>query len=474
MLIGRQKELELIRSLVESKNASLIVIKGRRRIGKTKLAREAARGLRLLEIVGIAPDKTVTAKVQKIEFLKQFIEVTNAKIKTSELDKLTDWSDIFRFVSKNLKHEPQVIFLDEISWLASKDNTFIPKFKNWWDKDLSNRRDLTVIFSGSVSTWINKNIINNTALFGRLNLILNLSELTITESAEMIRKLGCKFSDYETFAILSIMGGIPWYIEQLNKNQSALENINRMCFSPDGILLGEFERIFYDIFSKKSQIYFDIIELLANGERELVIIREDLQYSSGGALTKHLQNLCESGFVARHNNWDISTGKLSNRVVYRLKDNYIRFFIKVIRSEKSKFQLHEKNFSTPGFQSALGLGLENLIINNIELVHQKLNLKPEEILNQGPLSKRLEKKGARFQIDFIIQTRTKSVYICEIKFSSSRIGSEIVDEVEEKAKKLKVPHGFAIIPVLITNAEVTSGVVNSNYFGKLVHIGELL
>lgn len=68
----------------------------------------------------------------------------------------TDWMDAFSHLTKQLTNEPTVILLDEISWMGSKDTTFISKLKNWWDLELQRFPSLVVIFCGSVSTWIEK------------------------------------------------------------------------------------------------------------------------------------------------------------------------------------------------------------------------------------------------------------------------------------------------------------------------------
>ena len=101
-------------------------------------------------------------------------------------------------------------------------------------------------------------------------------------------------------------------------------------------------------------------------------------------------------------------------------------------------------------------------------------MKDEEILNQGPIRKKGDKNSPGYQIDFLIQTRTKSIYVCEVKLSSSSIGSEVTIEIKDKIKKLNAPRGFAVIPVLITNAEVTKGLVESNYFGRIVTVNKFL
>ena len=115
-----------------------------------------------------------------------------------------------------------IVLFDEISWIGSKDPTFVPKLKAWWDKQTMH---ILLMFCGSVSSWIKENILKITAFFGRINLTISLEPLSILESAEFLRRMGMKVSSYDMYKLLSIVGGVPWYLEQFNSHITADENI---------------------------------------------------------------------------------------------------------------------------------------------------------------------------------------------------------------------------------------------------------
>ncbi|MFM8453822.1 MAG: AAA family ATPase [Gammaproteobacteria bacterium] len=154
--------------------------------------------------------------------------------------------------------KPQdIVLFDEISWMGSKDPTFIPKLKAWWDQQIKTG-PLLLVFSGSVSTWIEENILNSTAFFGRINLTLNLDPLSIPQSAEFLKQLGMKLSDYDRYKLLSMVGGVPWYLEQFNPEITADENIKQLAFEKNGLL-----------FNGKGSTYKKILESLKDGSRTL-------------------------------------------------------------------------------------------------------------------------------------------------------------------------------------------------------------
>ncbi|MBA2367411.1 MAG: hypothetical protein H0V82_00120 [Candidatus Protochlamydia sp.] len=123
----------------------------------------------------------------------------------------------------------------------------------------------------------------------------------------------------------SVTGGVPWYLEQINSSLPVVENIRRLCFEPDWILVDEFKYIFNDLFGKRLPICKKIIESLKGGSKEYEEIASSLNYQSGGALSEYLEDLIVSGFLEREHSWHIQSGKESKLSKYRIKDNYLRY-----------------------------------------------------------------------------------------------------------------------------------------------------
>ena len=126
--VGRDNELRRLEDLSKSGRACLVVIKGRRRIGKSRLAEEFGKDKVFLPFSGLAPVKGVTAQNQRDAFARELTTLFNLPPFT-----FTDWSDAFAYLSRHVTAKPTVILFDEISWMGSKDPTFISKLKVWWD-----------------------------------------------------------------------------------------------------------------------------------------------------------------------------------------------------------------------------------------------------------------------------------------------------------------------------------------------------
>jgi len=150
------------------------------------------------------------------------------------------------------------------------------------------------------------------------------------------------------------MGGVPRYLEEILPSQSAESNIQGLCFQKEGLLFCEFERIFSDLFSNRSAIYKTIVERLAEGPCELKDIYTALKVEKNTLVSHYVEDLVTAGFVSRDFTWHLKTGIDSKLSHYRLQDNYLRFYLKYIESNKKNIEKQGLKL-LPQWQSALGL-----------------------------------------------------------------------------------------------------------------------
>lgn len=471
--VGRENSLQRLQLLLSKKTASLVVVKGRRRIGKSRLIEEFGKEHRFLQFSGLPPEKKVTAQDQRDAFAKRLGSYCNFHSLRG-----TDWSDLFQMLAEKTSSGRVIILLDEISWMAQGDPTFLAKLKNAWDLELKKNPELILILCGSVSVWIEENIISSTGYFGRIPFEINLDELALNDCDQLLNAQQFVGTDYEKFQILSITGGVPWYLEQLQPGFTAEQNIKNLCFTEGAILVKEFDKIFHDLFDSKGSMYEEIVRLLANGSLENNEIATALNYQRSGALSHYLKQLTISNFVTRDRCWRFIDGKYMRFSKYRLSDNYLRFYLKFIEPNLERINrgdyesIYLGNF--PGYSITLGHQFENLVIKNRKTIFKILGLNINEILSDNPYfqHKTIRHKGC--QIDYLIQTRLNSLFVIEIKFSKNILGKSVIDEVKEKIKRLSKPQHFSCIPVLIHVNGVSDAVSDANYFYKIIDFRELL
>lgn len=470
--IGRKPELERLKALYKKKLASLVVLKGRRRIGKSRLIAEFAKisgSQTFWSFAGLAPEDGVSAQDQRDHFGRRLASMLSIPPVTFQ-----DWSDAFEYLSLHIK-SGDIVLLDEISWMGSKDPSFIPKLKAWWDKQVTS---MLLVFCGSVSTWIEENILNSTAFFGRINLTMTLEPLSLSESADFLRAQGMQLSDYDRYKLLSMVGGVPWYLEQFNANLTADDNIKQLAFEKSGLLVSEFDRIFHDLFGGKGGTYKKILCSLKDGARTLSEIRKVIAFAHSGTLSAMMEHLIVAGFVVKQSLWSFKTTEPLKQSLYRLSDPYMRFYLKIIEPNLAFILdggFDQVPLSTmPGFEAHMGLQLEALLLQNRPLLLGKLGISPVDIVRSGPYRQAKKSTQQGCQIDYLIQTKTNTLFVCEFKFKRREIDNTIISEMQEKISRLKAPKGFAKVAVLFHLSGVASSVAISPYFYRIVDIADFI
>jgi hypothetical protein len=278
--------------------------------------------------------------------------------------------------------------------------------------------------------------------------------------------------------LLSILGGIPWYLEQITPGQTVDDLIKQLCFEKDSLLVLEFDRIFHDLFNGKGASYKKILDSLKDGMKTLADVRKITGFPHSGTLSSLMEHLIIAGFVSKQNLWSFKTNKPLKQSLYRISDPYMRFYLKLIEPQRNKIDLNGFQntaiSSLPGFEAHIGLQLEQLLLQNRNVLLASIGINPADIITSGPFrqSKSTTKEGC--QIDFLIQTTTKNLFVCEFKFKRRELGADVISEVQDKVTALKVPRGFAVISVLFHIGGVSSNVATSDYFYRIIDISDFL
>lgn len=467
--IGRSQELAELEATAGLPGAKFIVIKGRRRVGKSRLAREFARrhaDMTTHYLTGLPPSETGSAQAELDNFASQLSR--EFKIPKPKPD---NWDDLLWHLADRVAGGNAILILDEINWLGRSDPQFSNKLWRLWETDLSELNDFILILSGSLAGWIDDKFSSHTGYLGRISWNMTLNELPVRDALQFFGTRRARISLYEQLKLLLVTGGIPRYLEEIDPRQTAEENIKRLCFSPAGLLFSEYDQLMNDLFRRSNRISRDIVEALAERPLTLEELREKIGRQKSGVLTGYVEDLEKAGFLMRHHTWNPRTGKPSNRYKIRIIDNYVRFYLKAIRPAADRIKAG-LNTLPPNLYGMLGLQFENLVLKNRRLVLLALGVDAAEIIREGPYFQNQTTKHAGCQIDYLVQTR-HSLYVVEIKLSRSELSSAVVQEVKKKVEALITPKNLSIRPILVHVNGVAESVEEADYFDKIINFGAL-
>ena len=468
MLIGRTEELKILNQVREQEKSSLVVVYGRRRIGKSFLIERHVSQHSCLYFEGIEGQ----GSKYHIRMLSQQIK---SNFKTSELLKkqYDSWEAVMELLTsyiKSRKNKKTIIFFDEYQWIASNRSRLTSIIKKYWDKEWK-KMNVQLILCGSISSYMIKKVIKSKALYGRIDLELNIKQLAPKEASLFFSK---SKSELEKFKYLLIFGGTPKYLEDINQSLSFEKNLARFFFDKNSGYVNEYEKIFYSQF-KEHRVYENIIRLLAKEALTLDQISKKLSFSSGGGLKSYLDNLVKAQFIK---DYYASPDKLKSKIItYKIIDPFLKFYMTFVFPHRNLILNAQEPLSLlrritkNKLNIYLGHALENFSqLFALELA--KLMDFEDEVISYGPF---LKKSAQAFQIDLLYFRENKCFTICEIKYSDEMISPAVIPEVENKVYQLKQLYpNHSIQKALITIIGPSKALKESRYFDYILSGREIL
>lgn len=461
--IGRVEELRSLNNLYSARDGKLVVIYGRRRVGKTSLIEKFTMGKMFLRFEGLERARTKDQISHVVSDLsKQLNDPILRRAKIDSWDIVCDYLTTI-FSKSNNKY---ILFLDEFQWLAANQTKLVSILKKYWDQQWS-KQGVLLILCGSVCSYMIKKVVSSKALYGRINWELCLQPLAPGEIHEL---LGSKRSIDEIQRYSLILGGVPKYLLEINTNKSFDQNINTLFFTRDGQLVNDYKRIFYSQF-KAPKVYETIVRYLRNGPKTLLEVSMHLKATSGGGIQSYLENLEKALFITSYVPYDKNDDSKLKK--YKLTDEYLRFYFKYVIPNIKLISTNQKQdlfgqLVKPVWDSWLGFSFENFCLKNAFFLAELMGF-DDKVKQWGPYFHRGDEG---FQIDLVYLRRDKVITICEIKYYNAPITVAIVQEVEKKAKLIKLPHGFTLEKALISRFGADSTLRDLGYFHHYLQVDD--
>lgn len=472
VIVGRTSEIKTLESLLENSRPEFVSVIGRRRVGKTFLIKQTFQHRIDFELTGLQ-------HASKSEQLQNFIFAFRNYFPDFEFEKSPkSWLDAFFMLSNALenkqKQEKIVVFLDELPWLGTKRSGFIMALGWFWNSWASNQ-NIVVVICGSAASWMIEKIINDRGgLHNRVTKRIFLKPFSLGETEAFLRSRNIHLSQFQITQIYLTMGGIPMYLDQLRPNLSAIQNIQLICFEPNGYLRKEFDRLFASLFDN-SENHIEVIKVLAS--KRMGMTREEIiaktKFQNGGMLTQILDELQQSGFTEIY----ASFGKKKQLSLYRLIDPYSLFYLTFIAPLAQNTQADFTKLSDlPNYKTWSGYAFENICFIHLAQIRKALGISGIYTSIASFYAKATDNLPGT-QIDLLIDRGDHSINLCEIKYSQADY-TVTKGDVENLEKKKKVFQHHTktkkhIFTSLITTFGVTENAHRLNHINQVVTLEDL-
>lgn len=414
-IIGREKECERLEKCMNASTAQLVVVYGRRRVGKTFLINQYFRNSFKFKTTG------AFGQSKKIQ-LRNFSDELNRRSKKKRAipqDWIQAFNDLRDYIEELPEDEKQVFFIDEMPWLDTHKSGFLSAFEYFWNDYGSSKDNLVFIICGSATSWMVEKIANNKGgLFNRQTCRLYLEPFTLGQTREYLASQEIYWSDYDIAECYMIMGGIPYYLSLLDSNLSYVNNIDNLFFRKKAELWDEFEHLYRTLFVN-SEKYIKVVEVLSQKRSGYTRneIAEKIGMANNGKLTKILDDLINSGFVRA----SLFFGKKKKKMLYQSSDYYTNFYFRFLKDNYGKDEHYwSKAIDVPARRSWSGLTFEQVCKDHVYQIKKKIGVSgviSEEYIWFSKGDEELGTSGA--QIDLLIERRDRVINICEIKFASN-------------------------------------------------------
>lgn len=467
MFVGRMNELDILSEKYNSDKAELVVIYGRRRIGKTALIREFLKGKP--HIFYSAVQVTDAIQLEKASAI-----VTDYYSEKIYSHKFSDWENLFQFIGDHASPDKKmVVAIDEFPYMAQGNSGVSSMLQKQWDLNMSGKQIMLILCGSSMSFMENEVLGEKNPLYGRTTGIIRMTELDFENARAFMGKGDLK----EHLGYYSVFSGVPYYLSLIDPAKTFRDNLIVQVFRDSSVLFNETEFLLKQELREVTQ-YNGIIESIAHGDTRL----NDIYQKTGierSKLPYYLGNLMDLGIVRREFPADMKPKERakSRSGLYRIDNSFFRFYY---------------GFVYP-YMSALLEGAEELIVDEVVLPrinefvsHEFENIAIKQIRawsNGNSLPIRPVTVGRWWnkdcEIDILAEDLKGNMMFGECKWRNEKTDITVLENLMEKTIRFNIPEekkyyvlfsksGFT--NAVLERAKVMERLILCDYSGEKVAI----
>jgi AAA+ ATPase superfamily predicted ATPase len=428
MFFGRMKELDTLETMYKKRGFELLVLYGRRRIGKTTLISQFIRDKSAIFFSAQEANDKMNLEVFS-KLLYQFFGMVG-----TGLPAFTDWNSAFLFLAEKARYRRLILVFDEFPYAVGANKGLKSILQNTIDH-VFKKLNLFIILSGSQIGFMENEVLGyKSPLFGRRTAQLKLSGFDYIDAAAMFSK----FNSEDKVRLYSCIGGTPYYLARIDQQLTVEKNLETLFFEPAGYLYEEPLMLLRQEL-REGAVYNSIISAIAMGATRLNEI-SSITGEERSKVIKYLDTLI--GLNILHKEFPFGENpEKSRKGIYRIRDNCFRFWYRYVFTNKAAIEqgagaILLKTF-LPELNSYIGGPFEEICMQYMIRMN-KLSALPFVFTQAGRWWGPNPKTRQNEEIDMVFSDTSRKHFIfAECKWRNDLRDTAALESLIEKSNLLK-------------------------------------
>ena len=419
--VDREQEMATLQSEYERDGSALVVLYGRRRVGKTTLISEFIKNKKALFFLASEESESQN----RLAFQEKAADFLNSDLLKNV--EVKSWDVLFRAIMDSHFDSKPVIVLDEFQYLGKSNPAFPSVFQRIWEEILKDRQVMVILCGSLISMMQSQTLAYDSPLYGRRTAQIRLKQIPFAYYHQFFPDKSRK----ELIEMYAVTGGVPKYIELFSQSKDIYSAIEKCVLNRSGYL---YDEPYFLLQQEVSEVgsYFSIIKAIAAGNTKLSSIAGVLEVKST-SLTKYLKTLIDLDILEREVPVTEDSPEKSKKGLYKIKDNYLRFWFAFVYPNMSFIESGHGRIVMDKIR-------KSLVRNHIAFVYEDIcRERMWEINAEGVWPFYFSKLGrywdSKEEIDIAaIDPDGKNLILGECKYWQEPVGVSVLRELEAKAK----------------------------------------
>lgn len=422
--IDRQEEIQTLKREYHRDGSSFVVIYGRRRVGKTTLISQFISDKNALFFLATEESEEQNRRMFK-DRVAEFLD--NTLLKNADIN---NWDDIFKMLVDKTYESKLVIVIDEFQYIGRSNSAFPSIFQRIWEEILKDANVMVIICGSLISMMESQVLAYNSPLYGRRTAQIKLKQIPFKYYREFFGDI----SENELIKRYAVTGGVPKYIELFKNETDIYQAIEHNIVATTSYLYDEPNFLLRQEVTEVGS-YFSIIRAIANGNSRLSDIAKVLEIKAT-SLTKYLGTLIDLDILEREVPVTEDNPEKSKKGLYKIKDNYIRFWFAFIYPNISFIEAGNSEIVMNKIKN-------NFVDNHVSYVYEDVCREKMWQLNNNCawpfyFSKIGRYWDAHTEIDICaLDPDGKNIIVGECKYWKDKMGLNVLYDLEKKTATIR-------------------------------------